>query len=427
MKNFTLLILFLFLSGILNAQQRDLNFYLENAKNNSPLVNKSRNNIKLAELDLEQIRSILSKPEINIESGILFAPVVSHDNIKNRFQLVSEGANDYNGYDFAITDGGQYQAVVSVKQPLLSGSKYSSYLNKTDISRKLNENIIALTVHEIEQLVSYQYILCLKSKLEIENSLLLIKEVDEQLLIMKKLVINAIYQQKDLMLLQIEYQNHEADYKTFRSDYKNNLFDLNLLCGISDTNLVDVQEINLQLKPDISANSQFLISYKLDSMNILADQSINDLKYKVQADMFATAGLNAVYLPSFNRLGFSTGITLSWNIFDGNQRKIQSEKSFITLQSLEFEKKNFVTLKEINRNKFLDQINLLDQRIVLTENQMNQYDNLYNVYIKELSQGEISVMDYKNLLKDIAAKKKENLLLKMEKQIFINSSNYWNY
>jgi cell division protein FtsB len=41
--------------------------------------------------------------------------------------------------------------------------------------------------------------------------------------------------------------------------------------------------------------------------------------------------------------------------------------------------------------------------------------------------GEASVMDYKNLLKDISAKKQELLQLKMEKQFLINSYNFLNF
>jgi len=171
----------------------------------------------------------------------------------------------------------------------------------------------------------------------------------------------------------------------------------------------------------------FLISYKLDSLNIIAEQSINELKYKPQVNLFADAGLNAVYLPSFNRLGFSTGIAFSWNIFDGNQREIQREKSTIDLQTIEFEKKNFITQNDIYKNKILNQISTLDQRLKIIEEQIDQYDQLYNAYRKELSQGEVSVIDFKNLLKDIVAKKQESLLLKMEKQMLINSFNYWNY
>jgi outer membrane protein TolC len=191
--------------------------------------------------------------------------------------------------------------------------------------------------------------------------------------------------------------------------------------------LVDIQEINFQLKTDTTINSQFLTSYKLDSLNIIAGQTINELKYKPQFNLFANAGLNAVYEPTLNRVGFSTGVSLSWNIFDGNQRKIQREISTINLETLEFEKKNFVTQNIIYKNKILDQVHSLDQRQKLSEQQLIQYNKLLDVYNKEFSQAEVSVMDFKNLLKDIAAKKQENVLTKMERLILINSYNYWNY
>jgi len=164
----------------LNAQQKDLNFYLEQAKINSPLINKSKNENKVVTLDLQQIRSILSKPEINLVSGILFAPIVSHDNNSNRFEWVSNGATNYTGYDMALTDGGQYQALVSLKQPLLAGSKYQTYSNKAGISSQINNNKIELTIHELEQVVGYQYLLCIKSKRQTDNSLLLLNELDDQ-------------------------------------------------------------------------------------------------------------------------------------------------------------------------------------------------------------------------------------------------------
>jgi outer membrane protein TolC len=185
--------------------------------------------------------------------------------------------------------------------------------------------------------------------------------------------------------------------------------------------------MNLILNHENIISSKFSTAYKLDSLNIIADRAINELKYKPQLDLFANAGLNAVYMPAFNRLGFSTGLTLSWNIFDGRQRDIQREKSNVKLQTLEFEKKDFLTRNEIIKNNILNQIKILDQRIILNEQQMDNYNKLYNVYSMELSQGEASVMDFKNLLKDIAAKNQESILLEMEKQYLINSYNYLNY
>jgi len=412
---------------VLRAQQRDLNFYLDQAIINSPLINKNKNESKIVTLDLQQINSILCKPEVNLISGVMFAPIISHDNNSNRFELASAGATDYTGYDLALTDGGQYQAVVSVKQPLLTGSRYKTYANKASISSQINDNNIALTVHELEQIVGYQYILCIKSKMQINNELSLLKELDEQVKRLQRLVENAIYKQTDLMLLEIEVQNYESELKMLQGEYMANIYDLNLICGIRDTSMVDLREIDFVLKPDIILNSGFLTAYKLDSLNLIADRSINDLKYKPQLDLFADAGLFAAYLPYPGRIGFSTGITLSWNIFDGHQRNIQREKSYINLQTIEFEKKNFLTQNDISKNKIMNQIEAIDQRLRLYEQQADQYDKLYNAYSRELSLGEASVMDFKNLLKDIAAKKQESLMLKMERQLLINSYNYLTY
>ncbi len=427
MKAFFLSILILFLSGILTAQQRDLDFYLDQAKINSPLINQNKNQDKVINLDLEQVRSMLSKSEINVEANVLFAPIISHDNHSNSFEWVSKGADDYHGYDQASTDGGQYQAFVSIRQPLFTNSMYRSYLTKSDISHKINENNLALTIHELEYLVGYQYLLCVRSKILAENRKSLLGRLDEQMKTMQKLVESAIYNQTDLMLLQIEYQNYLVEYRTLQAEYRNTLYDLNMISGINDTTLVDIREINLLLKQDTLADSRFLTAYELDSLNSLADQSIYLLKYKPRVNFFANAGLNAVYLPKFNRLGFSTGINLTWNIFDGNQGKIQREKSIIEQQTIGFDKKYFMTRNSVNKNKILNQIDLIDQRMTLIEKQLDQYDELFNVYREEMPMNMISVMDFKILLNDMATKKQENLALKMEKQMLINSYNYWNF
>ncbi len=427
MKVLTIPILLFFLLTAIHAQQHDLNFYLEQAKINSPLIKKNNNGNKIVELDLKQIRSILSKPEINVESSVLLAPIVTHDNNSNRFEFVSDGAGDYTGYDLAFTDGGQYQAGISVKQPLLTGSAFRTYSNKADISQQINDNNIELTCHELEQLVGYQYILCLKAKAQTENSQLLLDQVDEQLTIMQRLVENAIYKQTDFMILQIEQRDFEADYKSFQAEYINNLYDLNLICGINDIALIDIQQINFKLKPDTIVHSKFLMAYKLDSLNMLAEQSIYMQKYKPQLYLFANTGLNAVYMPAFNRFGFSAGITFSWNIFDGHQRGVQQQKTNINLNTLVFEKQNFITQTDIQRRKILNQIQALEQRENIINEQINQYDILLNAYLTQLSQGEISVMDLKNLLKDFARKKQELVLVEMERQTLINSYNYWYY
>ena len=427
MKRFLIPVFILFLSGMIFSQQRDLKYYLEQARTNSPLINKNKNDNKILDLDLQQTERILKNPEINLESTVLFAPIITHTAGSNRLDLVSNGSENYSGYDLAITNGGQYQAFISLKQPLLGQSNLNVYSKKSSISKKQNDNSTTLTIHEIEQLVSYQYILCVRSKEQIKNGIQLIKQLDDQLSVLQKLIENAIYKQTDLLLLKIEKQNLELTNKSFEDENKNNLYDLNILCGIKDTGMVEIQDLDMQLKPEISSDSQFLTSYKLDSMGIMADQSITELKYKPQLNLFANAGLNAVYLPTFNRLGVSAGLTFSYNLYDGNQRKLEKDKSKVNIQTLQFDRNQFITQQGINKDKIKSQLNSLTERTILIENQLNQYDKLYAAYQNELKQGLISVMDFKNLLKDITAKKQDYLLLRMEKLLLVNSYNYWNY
>ncbi|MGB8490874.1 MAG: hypothetical protein WCE64_07425 [Bacteroidales bacterium] len=139
MKKFIILLILLTAGlSIVNAQQRDLDFYLGQARLNSPLINRSKNENEIVRLDLQQVKSILSKPEVNLVSGIMFAPIVSHDVSPGRFEWVSNGASSYTGYDLAVTDGGQYQAQVSITQPLLSGSRLKTYENKATVSGRIN-------------------------------------------------------------------------------------------------------------------------------------------------------------------------------------------------------------------------------------------------------------------------------------------------
>jgi hypothetical protein len=409
------------------SQRRDLNFYIEQAKINSPLIHKNKTDTKIIDLDLQQTERVLKSPVISLESSLLFAPIISQDSKLGSFNLSSNGADNYSGYDLSITNGGQYQAFVSLKQPLLGDMNLKVYSAKSDITHQRNYNSTTLTIHEIEQLVGYQYILCLKSKTQIKNGAIILDQLHEQLKILHKLVENAVYKQSDLMLLEIEKENLELTNKSFEDDYKSNLFDLNLLCGIKDSSGIDIQEIELPAKPETVNNSQFLISYKLDSLGIIADQSISELKYKPQLSAFADAGYNASGIPTFNRFGFSAGLTFSWNLYDGNQRKLEREKSNVNIQSLQFEKNHFSRQQEINKDKIKNQIKSLDERKILLENQLNQYDKLYKVYSDQLTQGLISIMDFKNFLKDRIAKKQDYLLLKMEKQLLVNSYNYWNY
>jgi hypothetical protein len=264
-----------------------------------------------------------------------------------------------------------------------------------------------------------------KKQSEISKSLL--DKLNKHLVRMQELVKENIYEQTDLMLMQIETENTNIEYKTFLMNYYENLFELNILCGIKDTNIVDIEDININIENKAVINSEFINRFKFDSLNVIAKQSIFENKYRPQVDIFINTGMYAIYLPSINRFGFATGVNFSWNIFDGNQKKIQNQKSYIELQNIEFEKKNFIKQRDINKEKYLNKIHALDKQIEITQNQLDQYNKLIALYKIDLSKGKLSIMDLKNLIRDVSAKKQENLSLQIQEQMLIIYYNYWDY
>ena len=427
-RKILILCLFVLVANIAKTQQHDLNYFLEQAKLNSPLLQRNRAANELVKLDLKQTERILKSPVINLESNLLFAPIISHDNNIRKFEFTSPGATNYIGYDQAFTDGGQYQAHIALSQPLFTGSSLRAYKTKNEITTKINENALNLNVHELEQLVGYQFIICRKSKVQLENTEALNLELAEQIESMKKLVESAIFKYTDKMLLELELQNGLAQQKTNQEDFSNNLYDLYLLCGIKDSLNTNIRWTDFKMKNATSIeNSHFLNSFRLDTLNIVADQSITELKYKPQLNLFANAGMNAIYLPALNRFGFSTGLNFSWNIYDGQQRKIEVDKSNVNLRTIAFEKDNFITQKQQNLNKIQSQIEGIETQIRLSDNLLKKYNELYQAYQKQLVAADISVMDFKTFVRDYTSKKQEKSMLDMQKQILINAYNYWNY
>lgn len=425
---FTIVIMLFLVVEIAMADQpkRELGYYITQAEKNSPLINKTINDNKVVTLNLQAVKKMLYDPTISVNAAVLLAPIISHDN-GAQFQLAASGASKYNGYDLAITNGGQYQGMLSVQQPLFKRPTYRTYEQKAAIDREKNDNAIRLTKHDIQQLVTHQYLLCLNSAAQMETTTKIIHELSGQLNILKTLVANAVYKKTDEMLLEIEYENYQNIYAAQHAAFVGNMYDLNALCGIQDTTEVILEPTNLLMNALPTKQSYFEKAYQLDSLSLTSDLKINNLKYLPQVTLFADGGMNAAYLPTLNRLGVSAGITFSWTIFDGNQRKIETEKTRYGLQNIAFEKQNFIKQQSINKSKIIQQLNALNEQLQNLNNQLSMYQKLINAYELQLAHGNISIMDYKNALKDVANKQQEANMLQIEKESLISSYNYWNY
>lgn len=426
MKN-TLFVLLVFITTI-GFSQNNLPNYISLAKKNSPLISDYQNQTKANLLDNERLKALYTKPQIGLTANYLFSPIISTDDNKTSFVPNSNGGTtNYYGYDLAYSNGGTYQAMLNVTQPLFNGKRYKTASEQLNITSQVNQNNSKLTQHDIEKIVTDQYILCLQDIKQTQYAESMLKLLENQKNILQKLVQSSIYKQSDLSLLNIEYQNFLAQYTTFKANYQRDLMDLNTICGIDDTTLVQLQKNDLVLNETIS-DSMFLEKYRLDSLNLIALQKTFELKYKPQLNFFANTGLNAVYAPSIlNRFGISAGLSFTYNFYDGNQKAINRNKTQVLEQSILSYKNNFVTQNTVRKSKILTELKSYTDRSTIIQQQLKDYELLLNSYTKEILSGQLSIINYTTVLKSVAIVQRDYTLLQSQQQSLINTYNYWNW
>lgn len=427
MKNlFPLLFLFCFLHFNVNAQT-DLSFYINQAKENSPLIKDNKNQSEASKADLERLKAFYTKPQITFNAGASVAPIINRDNGKNEFQISPSDATNYTGYDIAASNGGIYQGMVNINQSLFNAGKLKMASEQISVANQINLNTIKISEHDIEKIVGDQYILCLQDLKQTDYIIQLTQIINEQKTVVNKLVENGLLKQSDLLLVSIEQQTQQNTLAMYKSIYKRDLMDLNILCGINDTNFVTVNNLDLNISSSVS-QSNFTEKFRLDSLNLLAAQKNFELKYKPQLSAFANTGLNGVYVPTLpNRFGLSGGLNFSVYIYDGKQKSINKKKTDLLIKSTQSYKSNFITQNTIRKYKVLAEISSLNDRMVISMNQLKDYKQLLEYYKKEVITGQQSVVAYITTIKNLAALQRDYVLMQANKQLLINTYNYWNW
>jgi len=203
--------------------------------------------------------------------------------------------------------------------------------------------------------------------------------------------------------------------------------DLRVLCGLTDTAFQVLNDIDLQIREDIS-ESKWVERYRLDSLNLLASQKVFELKYKPVVGVYANTGLNAVYAPTIpNRFGMSAGLNFTLNLTDGKQRQISQQRTSVLMRSTGRYKNFFYKQNSVRKTRILTELKSLNERLVLTEEQLSEYIKLLAFYKQELGRGQISVINYVTTLKSMIISQRDYVLLQTNKQLLINLYNYWNW
>jgi hypothetical protein len=374
-------IFFLIVSGLSLAgisQSRDLNYYLREGLQNSPLINDLKNQLHSASLD-SIIIAAQRKPQVEGRSQLLYSPY-----------------NDYLGYDEVITDGGNYQAVAYVSQDLFVSKKAGNKYQALNYEKQGLNLSVKLSSAELMKTITDLYIqsYSVYSDLLFNVSFLDLMKNENQVVI--RFVENGIYSQADYLSLLVETGGQEVIITQLRNLYRKNIMSLNELCGIVDTSQIMLQMPVIE--PQGTARiSDYLIlrQYSLDSLRIINEKEALSLRYKPSVNWFADAGILTSNPFNFYRhAGASAGVSLTVPIYDGHQKKTEEDK---------------LSLKEDSRSRYFnstkkeyDQIYLrlnselegIKQVKAGLEKQLALSDQLVKSLRVQLENGIIKMQDY---------------------------------
>lgn len=412
-----------------SAQQNSytLSHYLETARENSPMIQDYRNQQEIQLYDVQRLKAVYTRSKIELNGDYLFVPIISKDNGKTSFEWNPRDGNNYYGYDLGQSSG-HLQTGISLTQPLLGNGSYKVAKQQAEINRTILDNNIHMEVHNLERAVTEQYVLCLLDKEQIQFADSIHLLLDQQTTILRRLAENGFAKQSDLQLIAIEQSNNNDLIISSHQSYRTHLMDLNILCGIKDTTLVMLENIRLSPHYSPPATSSFMERYRLDSLNALASLRSFNIQYRPSLNLFIDGGMRT---SEFNTIpkhfGMSAGITFSWLLFDGRQKRLMERQTQVKIHTISVYKENFITENELRKHQYLTELKTYDDRSAMYQNQLAEYDRLLSNYRKEMQAGQISAIDYITVLRNRIQAEKEYILLKTNRELLMNAFNYWNW
>jgi len=232
----------------------------------------------------------------------------------------------------------------------------------------------------------------------------------------------------DVTLLEIEYQSQIIAKSNLTQTLETDLMDLNLLAGINDTAIVVLEDPGIKLTSDVENKSNFLLTYTLDSLKIITEKKLNESNYKPQVALFINGGLNAVsYNEIWKKVGISTGFNITFDIYNGGQRDLNNKLADIKKVNLSNNKTMFLEQNSQRKRYLLKEIEGLNKLLEPLEKQLENYRLLLDLYRDEFVAGEVSLLDYINILKSYITFKNEIINNKNQQATIINEFNYWNW
>lgn len=395
---------------ILNAQVKNLNEYINAAIANSPSLKE--NALQQMQTGIDSSIAIADyRPQISANGVGYYAPVYGQY-----------------GYDQAISNGGEYAALISISQQISPRNEISlkRRLASDERSRLLADSKVK--ENELRKEVTDEYLnACL-----LQQRLVFYIQSDsfltQQNKIVKMLADKGSYKISDYYELLVEEKSERTQIARLKIDMEQAFSVLNSSCGIMDTvqYTLPIPDIQLTEKTDVTQLAVYQ-EFRADSVKLTTQDKLVDAGYRPRFSWYADAGILASQPNLISRsIGNSIGLNLTVPIYDGDKRKLKHQSLQLS-QDSRINYQNFFEQNYNNRIFFLAK-QIVDSRKLIVQLQQEEQEVKHWIDIDqaELAAGNIPVTDFLlSLKKNLEVKNDLNEAL-INQQSLQNEFNYRN-
>ena len=330
------------------------------------------------------------------------------------------------GYDEAITNGGTYSALVNITQPLFTKKRIGGQLQTIGLLNQTLKLNMRITVIDLKKNITAQYLTTYSDFSQYQFNQSVLELLSKEQKTVKALVDKGVYLVTDYMNLQILIRAQAISISQSSIQLKNDLALLNLLCGVTDK-----QEINL-IKPELIVlnnlgpeNSPVFAQFLIDSLKNKNSRQLIDLNYRPKINVFADAGFNAIAPGNISQnLGVSAGINFTVPIYDGKQRKIQNNKIDLAENTRIYYKRYYSSQYKLQYEQLSNQLKMTEHLLDEINNQLSDQERLIDLYRIELEKGLVRFLDFITVFNNYTATKAAYMVTDMNRLQIINQLNY---
>ena len=392
------------------SQNKDLDYYISNAVTNSPLLNDYRNQLLSNSID-SQILIASRNIQINANGNTFYAPV----------------RNGY-GYDAAITNGGQLQALVTASKNILPKKFANLGFIDLQLTGDSIRNASKISEQDLKKTIINQYITTYGDQLQMDFNSQLLNLLSREEIILKRLTEKNVYKQVDYLSFLVTYQQQDLTRNQLQAQYKNDYATLNYLAGIIDTipTKLAPPELNV-IRTFYGDSSAFFSKFRIDSLRLINNKALIDLGYKPHINLFTDAGVQSTFAdPMYKNFGYSFGINFVVPLYDGGQRRLLYSKIAIAERTRQRNKEFFQTQYYQQIAQLQQQLNEIEYLLVPINKQIKYIETLIDANGKLLETGDIKMTDYVLALNNYITAKNLVVQTMISRLQIVNQLNYWN-